>query len=286
MSHATCPDLQVFPAEIFDRIIDLSLDDPQTLAAAALVCSEWLPGSRRHLFKKITIRPSTLREFSELCSHWHSHTFIHLIKHIDLFNDRFDISLPPIELVNKDFLSRFPSLPSANSISFYRIKWDSAETLAHFGTLVPNIIDIELHDHTIDKISSINDLIRTFPFLTSFSLCGCIPTDQGSFIDIPQSVSSRMVPCHLQSLVLSQTSSRDEFIRNIPFGSIQLSEFDFRICSAESPDVQKNLINFIRGHCLKVSTLKVGVIVAQPPSHWDNFFETGQLFFIAARIPR
>ena len=50
----TCP----LPAELEFTIIDnLSADKP-SLASCSLVCSRWLPTSRRHLFQDITIKPS------------------------------------------------------------------------------------------------------------------------------------------------------------------------------------------------------------------------------------
>ncbi|KAM5531606.1 hypothetical protein V8D89_014721 [Ganoderma adspersum] len=44
------------PPDIEFIIIDYFLDDKPTLASCSLVCSRWLPPSRKHLFKDITIK--------------------------------------------------------------------------------------------------------------------------------------------------------------------------------------------------------------------------------------
>lgn len=47
-----------FPPELDDRIIDHLHDDHKTLFQASLICKEWLPAIRSHLFSRITINPS------------------------------------------------------------------------------------------------------------------------------------------------------------------------------------------------------------------------------------
>ncbi|KAJ7343721.1 hypothetical protein DFH08DRAFT_701948, partial [Mycena albidolilacea] len=43
------------PPELTDRIIDFLWDHQLDLRACSLVCSQWLPASRFHIFESITI---------------------------------------------------------------------------------------------------------------------------------------------------------------------------------------------------------------------------------------
>ncbi|GBE83251.1 hypothetical protein SCP_0502990 [Sparassis crispa] len=45
----------VLPPEIFDHIIDFLWDDPSALAACSLTCRTWLPTTRLHLFRSVTL---------------------------------------------------------------------------------------------------------------------------------------------------------------------------------------------------------------------------------------
>ncbi len=54
MDSTNCP----LPPELEFIIIDHLFADKPALAACSLVCSWWLPASRRHLFQDITVKPS------------------------------------------------------------------------------------------------------------------------------------------------------------------------------------------------------------------------------------
>ncbi|KAJ6585693.1 hypothetical protein B0H19DRAFT_854687, partial [Mycena capillaripes] len=45
------------PPELTDRIIDFLWDSQLDLRACSMVCRQWLPSSRHHLFESITVRP-------------------------------------------------------------------------------------------------------------------------------------------------------------------------------------------------------------------------------------
>ena len=49
------------PPELDSMIIDYLLDDKPALASCSLVCSRWLPRSRKHLFRAIVVEPSRRR---------------------------------------------------------------------------------------------------------------------------------------------------------------------------------------------------------------------------------
>jgi hypothetical protein len=60
-----CPRL---PPEMIDAIIDQLDADPEVLALCALVCRSWVPASRRHLFRMITITKTNISDTIRLLS--------------------------------------------------------------------------------------------------------------------------------------------------------------------------------------------------------------------------
>ncbi|KAF5386064.1 hypothetical protein D9615_002700 [Tricholomella constricta] len=60
------------PQELVDHIIDHLYDDPLTLTSCSLVCRQWLPTSRLHLFSKISLKVTpAVASPSELCKRLH-----------------------------------------------------------------------------------------------------------------------------------------------------------------------------------------------------------------------
>ena len=55
-----------FAGEVIDIIIDFLHDDKHELGTCALVCKSWLPASRYHLFRSITIRSHNIGQFVQL----------------------------------------------------------------------------------------------------------------------------------------------------------------------------------------------------------------------------
>ncbi|KZW00589.1 hypothetical protein EXIGLDRAFT_604304, partial [Exidia glandulosa HHB12029] len=47
--------MATLPPELCDRVIDFAHDDYRTLRACSLVCADWLPGSRHHLFSSLAV---------------------------------------------------------------------------------------------------------------------------------------------------------------------------------------------------------------------------------------
>ncbi len=63
------------PPDLDFAIIDQILDDKPTLASCSLVCSRWLPLSRKHLFKDITVKRANHLSPDPLAD------FLHVVKH-------------------------------------------------------------------------------------------------------------------------------------------------------------------------------------------------------------
>ncbi|KAJ6550333.1 hypothetical protein B0H19DRAFT_887549, partial [Mycena capillaripes] len=45
------------PPELTDHMIDFLWNSQSDLCACSLVCRQWLPSTRRHLFESVTIHP-------------------------------------------------------------------------------------------------------------------------------------------------------------------------------------------------------------------------------------
>ena len=314
----------VFPPEIFDNIIHFSADDHTVLAATSLVCSNWVPASRRHFFHTVTFRPSTLQDFQSLLSGPHHPTFLHHIRHIIFANDKVDEdtsdsltasdnptsndSIPsdtdnstpsdtdnatpsdtnnatpndnlrptppePIHL-NQDLLSWFPTLPSVFSITFDAIKWESQDILSRFGSLIPcakgsKRFSIRANKCTFDEAQSVNQILQAFPLLERL-VCGGrtdTPRTLQRIGSLPKPVSDRLSVCRLKSLLLIMNEvARDEFIRTIPLGSVQLDKFKFQMRTDENPTRLHNLLIFLRQHCRNVSFLHINIYRKRTREH-------------------
>ncbi|KAF5309856.1 hypothetical protein D9619_010508 [Psilocybe cf. subviscida] len=76
-------DTPLFPAELTDLVVDASRNDRQALAAYALVCKQWTPRSRYHLFERAAIFADNARQFISLLSSPHC-TFATAICELDI----------------------------------------------------------------------------------------------------------------------------------------------------------------------------------------------------------
>ncbi|TBU33872.1 hypothetical protein BD309DRAFT_855433 [Dichomitus squalens] len=56
---------RLFPTEIEENLLDLLSDHPQTLRNCALTCRRWLPRSRFHLLRAVSLR--TREDLASLC---------------------------------------------------------------------------------------------------------------------------------------------------------------------------------------------------------------------------
>lgn len=75
--------IPLFPAELTDLVVDATRKDRQALATYALVCKQWTPRSRYHLFEKATIFADNARQFISLLSSPHC-TFATAICELDI----------------------------------------------------------------------------------------------------------------------------------------------------------------------------------------------------------
>ncbi|KAJ7035225.1 hypothetical protein C8F04DRAFT_1182633 [Mycena alexandri] len=92
-----------FPPELVDTVIDFCYDDPAALASCGLVCRDWLPASRYHIFSAVLLTPQNAPAFLELISH--STTIAPLVCDVEL---RFTAgsSMPHLQLA--PILMRLP----------------------------------------------------------------------------------------------------------------------------------------------------------------------------------
>ena len=81
-----CPyPMHPLPAELLDQIVDHLYNDPASLAASALVCSNWPPSVRRLLFRHITVPCRKLPKLHGIIIHCPE--IKPYIKHLDVYCD-------------------------------------------------------------------------------------------------------------------------------------------------------------------------------------------------------
>lgn len=92
-----------FPSELEDTVIDFSYDDLATLASCSLVCRDWVPASRYHMFSAILLTAQNAQAFLELISH--STTIAPLVCDVEL---RFTPDCSMMHLQIPSILMRLP----------------------------------------------------------------------------------------------------------------------------------------------------------------------------------
>ncbi|KAJ7859799.1 hypothetical protein B0H14DRAFT_2506534 [Mycena olivaceomarginata] len=145
------------PPELTDRIIDFLWDHQLDLRACSLVCSQWLPASRFHIFESITI-PSDPRFLalvqcprSVVPNHTRTLNFrlwppgtdgtasqiLHLLPNFLNLQTVMVGSLPPSP-------SRFPALPLVEKLSLHHTKFASCADFGDFVLKFTTLRELEL----------------------------------------------------------------------------------------------------------------------------------------------
>jgi hypothetical protein len=86
------------PAELIDTVVDFLHDDEESLANCSLVCKEWVPATRYHIFNNLLLDRWNMEEFVDLITRPSATVALyinHLIidqgksRHTDLFQSMF-----------------------------------------------------------------------------------------------------------------------------------------------------------------------------------------------------
>ena len=66
---STTPSIPHLPPELSDIIVDFLHDDEESLANCSLVCKDWLPVTRYHIFKNLLLDRWNVEEFVDMITH-------------------------------------------------------------------------------------------------------------------------------------------------------------------------------------------------------------------------
>jgi len=167
MTHMMpCP---LLPPGIIDIVVDYLFEDKKSLGACALVCHQWLPSARYHLFSYIQIH--NLTPDGETCQRWFK-DFAQFLKmstinpyiqnlHILSLPDREGCHLRSICDIN-DVLGLVDLLPNLSSLDMqeFRLELSSKSTAAFAVALESNskplrtlrITGMELDDGALQSL--------------------------------------------------------------------------------------------------------------------------------------
>lgn len=151
--------LTAFPLEIIDRILDYLHKDRRSLKNASLVCKNWLPTSRFHLFHHIVIYEDNIADLivtirSPLCT---IHSTIPWITFNSLSSNDPNIK------------AAVPLLNIAEGLTLINFCWDGSNAQA-ITTLLPNLRHLVLQDTQFDTYNSLATCISSCSNLESLAV--------------------------------------------------------------------------------------------------------------------
>ncbi|KAJ7065675.1 hypothetical protein C8F01DRAFT_1126371 [Mycena amicta] len=140
------------PPELTDTIIH-NIFDPTTLRACSLVCHSWLPASRYHLYRTLSLRGDDIPSFLAHIQAPHN-TFLAYLRRIELsFCENGPMQalvrllptfapacLAQIRMESTMYYYDFPVLPEVTHLELWKVQFGS---FAHFATLVARLPHLE-----------------------------------------------------------------------------------------------------------------------------------------------
>ncbi|KAJ6477628.1 hypothetical protein C8R45DRAFT_363595 [Mycena sanguinolenta] len=142
------------PPELTDRIIDYLWDSQIDLRTCSLVCSHWLPTSRRHIFESLTVRRDARFLALVQCP---SNVVANYTRAVDfrLWSPEIDDdtcrilpSLPNLEALTVGEIppspENFPVLPRVRKLSLQHTSFASCVDFVLFISKFPDLRELEL----------------------------------------------------------------------------------------------------------------------------------------------
>jgi hypothetical protein len=170
------------PAELTDRVIDFLHSDELALETCSLVCKNWVPASRYHLFQNLYLNPSRVQPFVELLN---SPTST-ILKHVLTVDISLSDGLLPGARVFETilpYLGRFV----VRSLDLCHMRWDpiSKEMREGISRCFAGITVLRLIGVTFSCPEHLIELVASCRSLETLGLCSLTfpyTTDIHSFI--------------------------------------------------------------------------------------------------------
>lgn len=174
----------IFAQELVDFMIDFLHDDELTLGACALVCKQFIPSSRFHLFNTVLLRPHRAESFSDLLNSAHV-TFLHHLHSVKI-DEEIQVFVEPDDHHWDDCPSEFwlsvfdklPPLRTVKTLSLGAIKLDK-DCYSSLITAFGNITHLMLLSKRFDSRSDAMELLSGFPSMQTLSLANAVIESSG-----------------------------------------------------------------------------------------------------------
>lgn len=151
------------PLEIIDQIIDHLHADRNALGACGLVCRDWLPCSRFHLFESVHLHSNNALTFITLTDSPDC-TLIPYVRDLDLAEGRGHSPYDKKWLNNG--LPRLKAFP-VRSLSLHELMWDTLYTESHLALLstFPHLERLEISYCGFGSFDQLVGLLYAWPQL-------------------------------------------------------------------------------------------------------------------------
>jgi hypothetical protein len=186
----------VLPPELHDIIIGFLYDDIPTLASCALVCKDWLPSSRCHLFRRLELKPWTARKFLRLLeSPLHGPAIAPHVRNLYIHE-----GLTQVDAWFNEGVWRMGILRSVTSLHVDLLDWEvlSVESRVAFMSFLHNVEELILTDSDFETFDQFTEVVSEPRSLRKLEVRGNNSWEDGPTMELDR------LPCpnQLQALHL------------------------------------------------------------------------------------
>ncbi|KAF7345364.1 hypothetical protein MVEN_01554300 [Mycena venus] len=192
------PTVPRLPPEIQGIIVNLLLDDKDTLRTCSLVDQAWLHLSRRHLFASVHLLKDRCESF-RLLFHSPRATLAPYISTLSISSPKDADYMKESASFFLDLVPYLPSLPALTSLEISSLSWQNAsqQCLSSMARCFYNLTELRIHLVEFNDSQQVSVLLSCFQMLEKVSIGATFATeDQASFSIRPPDL------CHLRVLRL------------------------------------------------------------------------------------
>jgi hypothetical protein len=232
--------LVVLPPELHDIIIGFLYNDIHTLASCALVCKDWLPSCRCHLFRQLELEPRTAQKFLPLLeSPLHGPAIAPYVRHLYILEgvDHWaDLLGPWLD----EGLLRMGVLRSVTSLIVSRLYWKnlSGESYAAFLSFLHTVEELHFSFSEFQSFDQFTEVVCKPRSLRKLELV------RSGWEDGP-TVGLDRLPCprQLQALRLDEHEDLLRWLlQHESCRTLKIIKVDFRRMEAQSIDLFGQLL--------------------------------------------
>ncbi|KAF7978983.1 hypothetical protein HWV62_44241 [Athelia sp. TMB] len=262
----------MIPPEITDSIIDHLHADVATLTKCSLICKNWLPSARHHLFRDVCLRSSNLDQFIALrASPSCSFTLcIHGITLQDLNDDAADKT----QTMDVKMSLALRDLPSVTVLILSGLEWEKFGLIS-LGEYFPHTKELSLSAMAFQSSSEVKNLISGFSQLHRLRIHNTGWSDN----DRQPGLADPVPPGRLVFMHLDDCYRRDIFDWLVSDPGHRLEHLDLGIvASADVPSIGR----YIRHVGLSLRHLVFGFADMDPGGDAEDFYRDVDLGLLTA----